>query len=71
MKRGLKGQGTRGVRLRDDQKEKMAYLMSLDKELDISTAIRKGLDKFIEEEMAKVGTQVYQDTRARTGKRST
>ena len=71
MKRGLKGQGTRGIRLRKDQEEKLAYLMSRNPELDISTAIRIGLDKFIEEQMAQVGTQVYQDTRARTGKRST
>ena len=40
--------------------------MSLNPELDISTALRIGLDKFIEEQMAQVGTQVYQDTRSRT-----
>jgi hypothetical protein len=64
MKRGLKGQGTRGIRLRADQEEKLAYLMSLDPELDISTAIRIGLDKFIEEQMARVGAQVHQSASA-------
>ena len=60
MKRGLKGQGTSGVRIRKDQKEKLLYLMSLDPELDFSTAVRIGLDKFIEEQMALAGPRVHQ-----------
>lgn len=59
MKRGLRGQGTRGVRLRKDQEEKLAYLIDLNPELDVSTAIRVGLDRFIEEQMAKVGPRVF------------
>ena len=59
MKRGLAGQGTRGIRLRKDQEEKLAYLRSIDPELDISTALRIGLDMFIERRMAQIGPQVY------------
>jgi len=64
MKIGLKGQQTVGLRLRKDQKERLERIRQYDPEIDRSTALRQGLDLWLEKKEKEL--KICNDARPRS-----